>query len=58
MRVRPRRDPLGRREPRRFARGMARLHAAPIAAPDAPSDWRFFAHSFGAAFLFVSVFIA
>jgi hypothetical protein len=37
---------------------MARIHSLPAAAPAAPSDWRFFAHSFGGAFVFVSLLIA
>ena len=57
-RHRPRRYPLVRRDPRRFARGRARVHAPPVASKAANSDWRFFAHSFGAAFLFVSLLIA
>ena len=58
-RGRPRRRyPLVRRDPRRFARGMARLRATPEGTKGTNSDWRFFAHSFGGAFLFVSVFIA
>ena len=55
---RPRRDPLIRRDPRRFARGIARLHAVSPEVPAASSDMRFFAHSFGTAFLFVSLLIA
>ena len=50
--------PLVRRDPRRFARGMTRIATLPAPAARAPSDWRFFAHSFGAAFLFVSLIIA
>ena len=57
-RRRPRRYPLVRRDPRRFARGRTRIQAPPVAAPAASSDWRFFARSFGGAFLFVSVLIA
>jgi hypothetical protein len=57
-RGRPRRYPLVRRDPRRFARGMMRLETVPAAAPADRSDWRFFAHSFGAGFLFVSLLIA
>ena len=57
-RHRPRRYPLVRRDPRRFARGRVRIHAPPVAVSAARSDWRFFAHSFGGAFLFVSVLIA
>ena len=62
LRLRPRRDPLIRRDPRRFARGTAKLHAPMVAAARSgwadSSDLRLFAHTFGAAFLFVSVFIA
>jgi hypothetical protein len=58
-RGRPRRRyPLVRRDPRRFARGITRLRAAPQPPEKAKADWRFFAHSFGGAFLFVSVLIA
>jgi len=56
---RSKRYPLARRDPRRFARGRVRTGAlAPVPAPAASSDLRFFAHSFGAAFLFVSLLIA
>ena len=55
----PRRAPLIRRDPRRFARGTAKLHTIPHPEGLAgSSDVRLFAHSFAAAFLFVSVFIA
>ncbi|MEO7602507.1 MAG: hypothetical protein ABIS39_04480 [Sphingomicrobium sp.] len=51
-----------RRDPRRFARGTAKLPALKVADADSAlagsSDLRLFAHTFGAAFLFVSVFIA
>lgn len=58
-RLRRQRYPLVRRDPRRFARGMAKLTAMPQPAGLAiSSDLRLFAHTFGAAFLFVSVFIA
>ena len=61
-RLRPRRDPIVRRDPRRFARGTAKLHALMVADAGSTlagsSDLRLFAHTFGAAFLFVSVFIA
>ena len=60
-RLRPRRVPLIRRDPRRFARGIVKLHA-PVASVRSglvvSSELRLFAHTFGAAFLFVSVFIA
>ena len=55
---RPRRYSLIRRDPRRFARGIVRIHAVPHQVPAIDSDLRFFAHSFGAAFLFVSLLIA
>ena len=56
---RSKRYPLVRRDPRRFARGMVRIaELAPAPAPPARSDLRFFAHSFAAAFLFVSLLIA
>ena len=55
----PRRYPLVRRNPRRFARGIRRVHALRSEpAPSANSDMRFFVHSFGATFLFVSLLIA
>ena len=58
-RHRPRRRyPLVRRDPRRFARGMARIHASPSEAASGNSDLRFFAHSFAATFLFVTLLIA
>ena len=57
-RLRPDRYPLARRDPRRFARGTVRLDASPLPAEPEPSDWRFFAHSFAGAFLFVSLIIA
>jgi hypothetical protein len=53
-----RRDPLIRRDPRRFARGIVRVHALPELAKTQGSDARFFAHSFAGAFLFVSLLIA
>ena len=53
----PRRYPLVRRDPRRFARGMTRIHALPAETVAPNSDLRFFAHSFGATFLFVSLLI-
>jgi hypothetical protein len=53
------RHPLVRRDPRRFARGIARLDRRPVVpAPAQSSDWRFFGHSFAGAFLFASVLIA
>ena len=58
VRVRPRHYPLVRRDPRRFARGITRLDAIPAVGTRAQSDWRFFAHSFAAGFLFVSLLIA
>ena len=58
-RHRPRHQPLVRRDPRRFARGLAKMAETPRPARTAMSaDLRFFAHSFGGAFLFVSLFIA
>ena len=54
----PRGYPLVRRDPRRFARGMTRKHDVPIETAGRNSDLRFFAHSFAAAFLFVSLLIA
>ena len=56
---RSKRYPLVRRDPRRFARGMVRIGALERApAPAVHSDLRFFAHSFAATFLFVSLLIA
>ena len=55
---RPQRYPLVRRDPRRFARGIARITAAPEPELAEASNLRFFMHSFGAAFLFVSLLIA
>lgn len=55
---------IGRRDARRFGRGPLRLdsiefgHAAAMPRPAVSENLKFFAHSFGAAFLFVSVFIA
>ncbi len=47
------------RDPRRFGRAQAWLiDPTPAAAPLASDNLRLFAHSFGAAFLFVSVLIA
>ena len=51
------RYPLVRRDPRRFARGMARPVAPAPPPPAAMSDLRRFAHNFGAAFLFVAILI-
>ena len=48
--------PLVRRDPRRFARGFARPIVAPL-PPAEMSDLRRFAHTFGAAFLFVAILI-
>lgn len=49
---------LARRDPRRFARGMAKLERLPVAAaPAMSSDLGFFLHSFAAMFLFVTIFI-
>ena len=57
--LRRHRYPHVRRDPRRFARGMAKLDLMPQPAGLAiSSDLRLFAHTFGAAFLFVSLFIA
>ncbi len=59
VRHRRHRYPLVRRDPRRFAKGIARLDSVPVATtPATSSDWRFFGHSFAAAFLFASVIIA
>ena len=52
------RYPLIRRDPRRFARGIARFNALPEPAEIAGTHARFFAHSFAGAFLFVSLLIA
>jgi hypothetical protein len=49
-------QPLVRRDPRRFARGIARPIVAPLPAAEM-SDLRRFAHNFGAAFLFVTILI-
>ena len=58
-RLRRQRYPLIRRDPRRFARGMAKITALPQPTGLViSSDIRLFAHTFGAAFLFVSVFLA
>ena len=57
---RPRRYryPLVRRDPRRFARGTSKLYEVPQPGFAISADMRLFAHTFGAAFLFVSVFLA
>ncbi|MEO7654444.1 MAG: hypothetical protein ABIS23_02030 [Sphingomicrobium sp.] len=48
-----------RRDPRRFGQAQPRFDAMPVAqAPLVSDNLRLFAHSFGAAFLFVSVLIA
>ena len=58
-RLRRQRYPLIRRDPRRFARGMAKITALPQPTGLViSSDIRLFAHTFGAAFLFVLVFLA
>lgn len=58
----PSRHGLGqvrRRDPRRFGRGISRSHAPLQTAVSRPSDaLRQFAHTFSAAFLFVTVFLA
>jgi hypothetical protein len=58
VRRRPPRYPLVRRDPRRFARGIARIDSPQAETSTASSDWRFFTHSFAATFLFVSLLIA
>ena len=48
-----------RRDPRRFGQAMVRVEA--LAAPataQGNASMRLFAHTFGAAFLFVTVFLA
>ena len=51
--------PMRGRDPLRFGNGMVRTAAvAAPAAASADSGLRLFAHAFGAAFLFVSVFLA
>lgn len=48
---------IARRDSRRFGHGMVRVEA--IAAPAVANEsLRLFAHTFGAAFLFVTVFLA
>ena len=62
LQARPSRHPRAspnRRDPRRFGRAMAWTMDAPAAEVLGTSNsLRLFAHSFGAAFLFVSVLIA
>ena len=55
---RAQRYPLVRRDPRRFARGISRISAIPEPELAEASNLRFFMHSFGGAFLFVSLLIA
>jgi hypothetical protein len=50
---------LRRRDPRRFGRGMIRMIVPAMPVVTHPYDSiRLFAHTFGAAFLFVTVFLA
>jgi hypothetical protein len=54
--------PVQRRDQRRFGTGMVRMDviatSQPTATVRASEGFRLFAHTFGAAFLFVTVFLA